>query len=240
MSKFEAAFLLPDQQTDMVLSIGSNAAGFTKIIIPLSYTPVAAESTVHTGPSPSSKPEPPVEPLPSVSPSPEPSQMPETGMKTGYQSCAKDSACVMAAYSDLDRSSWYHNGVHFALENGIMNGVREEVFNPNSPTSRAMIVTMLYRLEGEPKSEDAVTFKDVPSDTWYTEAVRWAASEHIVDGYSEERFAPNDNVTREQLATILWRYAKYKGTDKIPASEINLGIYIVTTANSKSRGILAF
>ena len=132
----------------------------------------------------------------------------------------------MAAYEDLDCVAWYHDGVHFALENGIMNGVSDQMFAPSSSTSRAMIVTMLWRMEGEPVVNDTMRFADVPYDTWYTEAVRWAASEHIVDGYSAERFAPNDNVSREQLATILWRYAKYKGTDKIPASKINLGIYL--------------
>ena len=186
---FEAVFKLPDSQTNMLLNIGSNAEGFTKQSIPLSYTPKAEENP-------------------------------------DYRDCPKDFSCVMAAYSDLDRRSWYHDGVHFALENGVMNGVGDGQFNPNGPTSRAMIVTMLWRLEGEPVVSDTMRFADVPSDTWYTEAVRWAASEHIVDGYSTERFAPNDNVSREQLATILWRYAKYKGMDHSTTGKVNLGIYL--------------
>ena len=163
---------------------------------------------------------------PTPEPEPKPSPEPETERKTGFKDCPGDSGCVMAAYEDLDCVAWYHDGVHFALENGIMNGVSDQMFAPSSSTSRAMIVTMLWRMEDEPAVDYDMTFSDVSSDSWYTEAIRWAAYEHIVDGYSADRFAPNDNVSREQLATILWRYAKYKGTDKIPASKINLGIYI--------------
>ena len=193
---FTVTFLLPEQQTDMLLSIGSNAEGFTKQSIPLSYTPKAEAG--HG----------------------------EPGMKTGYLDCLRDSSCVMAAYSDLDRSAWYHDGVHFALENRVMYGVSDQTFDPNHATSRAMIVTMLWRMEGAPESDCEMTFADVPADTWYTEAVRWAASAHIVEGYSTKRFAPNDNVSREQLATILWRYARYKGTDKNTTGKTNLGIFI--------------
>ena len=186
---FEVAFLLPDSQTNMLLSIGSNAEDFTKQSIPLSY-------------------------------------MPEAEGNPDYRDCPKDFSCVMADYSDLDPDGWYHDGVHYVLENQIMNGVGGYRFDPGGPTSRAMIVTMLWRVEGEPKSGDTMTFRDVPEGLWYTEAVRWAASEHIVDGYSTERFAPNDNVSREQLATILWRYAKYQGTDLSTTGKVNLGIYL--------------
>ena len=186
----------------------------------------APEPTPDPEPSGEPQPQPSSKPSPSPEPEPKPSPEPETEWKTGFKDCPGDGGCVMAAYEDLDCVAWYHDGVHFALENGIMNGVSDQMFAPNSSTSRAMIVTMLWRMEGEPVVNDTTRFADVPSDTWYTEAVRWAASERIVDGYSAERFAPNDNVSREQLATILWRYAKYKGTDKIPASKINLGIYL--------------
>ena len=74
-----------------------------------------------------------------------------------------------------------------------------------------MFVTVLYRMEGEPKSDYAMTFKDVPENTWYTEAVRWAAENGIVNGFDEETFGPNNQLTREQLATILCRYANWKG-----------------------------
>ena len=145
---------------------------------------------------------------------------------TDYAVCPKDSSCVMAAYADLDPGAWYHDGVHYALDNRIMNGVGDQLFSPNSPASRAMIVTMLWRMEGSPAGSTDLTFADVSADAWYADAIRWAASQHNVDGYSAERFAPNDPVSREQLATILWRYAKYKSTDKAAANKINLGIFI--------------
>ena len=127
--------------------------------------------------------------------------------------CPRDESCPMAAFTDLNRDAWYHDGVHWALENGVMNGVGSDKFDPSGVTSRAMVVTMLYRMEGEPKSEQAMSFKDVADGKWYTEAVRWAAENGIVTGYSAEAFGPNDTVTREQIVTILLRYAKYKGID---------------------------
>jgi len=131
--------------------------------------------------------------------------------KTLPEACMKDDTCPMTTFTDLDKSSWYHDGIHWALENNIMSGYGGGLFGPNDATSRAMIVTMLWRMEGEPVVNYAMRFADVPSDTWYTEAVRWATSEKIVEGYSTDSFGPNDSVTREQLATILYRCAKTKG-----------------------------
>lgn len=117
----------------------------------------------------------------------------------------------MAAYADLDRESWYHDGVHWALENKVMNGYSEEKFAPDDTTSRAMIVTMLHRMEGAPAVAYDMTFTDVEDGQWYTEAIRWAAANGIVAGYSEETFDPTGTLTREQLATILYRYVRTKG-----------------------------
>ena len=99
----------------------------------------------------------------------------------------------------------------YALRKGIMNGMGDGFFGPNIPTSRAMIVTMLYRMEKEPAVTGALSFRDVPGGQWYTDAIRWATANGIVNGYSDTAFGPNDNVSREQLATILYRYARYKG-----------------------------
>ena len=117
--------------------------------------------------------------------------------------CPKDNTCPMAAFADLDRACWYHDGVHWALENGIMGGTGAGRFDPDAATTRAMIVTMLYRLEGEPASGYRMTFLDVPEGQWYTEAIRWAAEHGIVNGYSADAFGPSDELTREQLVTIL-------------------------------------
>ena len=89
-----------------------------------------------------------------------------------------------------------------------------------------MLVTMLWRMEGEPRSDHAMDFADVPESQWYAGAVRWAAANGIVGGYSAERFGPDDSVSREQLAVILWRYARYKGIDAPPDNKVDLGVFI--------------
>ena len=94
-----------------------------------------------------------------------------------------------------------------------MNGTGENTFEPLTSTSRAMIVTILWRMEGSPQVDSNATFKDVPDGQWYTDAVRWAAAKGIVTGYNEEAFGPADSVTREQIVTILYRYAQFKGID---------------------------
>ena len=127
--------------------------------------------------------------------------------------CAKDDNCPMSAFSDLDMNRWYHDGVHWALENGFMNGLGDGKFGPDDNTNRAMIVTMLHRLEGTPNVGNELTFTDVKDGEWYSEAIRWAAANGIVGGYGDGRFGPEDTLTREQLAVILCRYARYKGID---------------------------
>ena len=132
---------------------------------------------------------------------------------TRISACARDESCPMSAFTDLDLNAWYHDGIHWALDYSVMNGVGGGLFDPNGDTSRAMIVTMLYRMEGEPKSDYAMTFADVAEGQWYTEAVRWAAENGIVTGYDADSFGPSDKLTREQLATILCRYARYKDVE---------------------------
>jgi len=147
------------------------------------------------------------------------------GSEPGYAVCGRDDACPMAAFTDLDAAAWYHDGVHYALENGVMNGVGDGAFKPADPTSRAMIVTMLWRLEGSPEAEQA-TFGDVPENAWYAMAVNWAAAAQIVEGHSPERFAPDEPVSREQLGVILWRYAVYKGMNALNTEPVRLGVFL--------------
>lgn len=113
----------------------------------------------------------------------------------------------------MDQSAWYHEAVDYAVENGLMNGVAADKFQPNGVTTRAMLVTILYRLEKEPAVSGKNPFADVKSDQWYTDAVIWAASNGIVKGYGNGKFGPADTLTREQFAAILHRYAAYKGYD---------------------------
>ena len=129
-----------------------------------------------------------------------------------YASCAKDSACPMSKFTDASPTAWYHDGVHYVLDEGIMQGVSEDSFAPDSTTTRAMIVTMLWRMEGEPEAQPA-GFADTEDGSWYADAVNWAADKGIVKGYDAKTFGPKDPVTREQIAAILYRYAQYKGAD---------------------------
>ena len=116
-------------------------------------------------------------------------------------------------FTDVAADAWYHDAVAYVYDNGMMNGVTENTFAPNATTTRGMIVTMLHRLEGEPGVNYLLPFGDVAEGLWYTEAVRWAASEGIVNGVSDTSYAPDNAITREQMAAILYRYAQYKGYD---------------------------
>ncbi len=127
--------------------------------------------------------------------------------------CDGGTSCPLHSCTDLVPDAWYHDGIHYCLEHGLMEGTGPNTFAPKMTTSRAMIVTVLWRLEGKPVVNYAMDFDDVAADQWYTEAVRWAASEGIVEGYGDGRFDPLGEITREQTVTILWRYAKYKGVD---------------------------
>lgn len=128
-------------------------------------------------------------------------------------------------FGDVDDGDWFAGAVRFVYESGMMNGVSETDFAPHATTSRSMIVTILYRLEGEPVVDDAMDFNDVAGDAYYAEAVRWAASEGIVGGYGGGLFGSDDAVTREQLAVILYRYAVYKGYDVSIGEDTNILSY---------------
>lgn len=130
--------------------------------------------------------------------------------------------CPSAQFTDVDQNAWYHEAVDYAIEHGLMQGVGNNTFDPNGTTTRAQIVTILWRLEGEPAPAGANPFADVKADSWYADAVVWAAEEAIVNGYGDGSFAPNNNVTREQLAAILYRYAQYKGYDVSAGENTNI------------------
>ena len=116
-------------------------------------------------------------------------------------------------FIDVAANAWYYDAVAYAYENGLMSGTASNLFSPNATTTRGMIVTMLYRLEGEPRVSGTSTFDDVADGVYYTDAVIWANANGIVTGYDETTFGPNDAITREQMAAILYRYAQYKGYD---------------------------
>lgn len=127
--------------------------------------------------------------------------------------CPKDSTCPLSKFSDLNISAWYHDGVHFCLEKGFMSGYENGTFKPDEYTSRAMVVSILWHMEGCPVVNYDMKFKDVKEGNWYLEAIRWASAEKVVNGYDENYFGPDDLVTREQMVLILWNYSKHKGYD---------------------------
>lgn len=129
--------------------------------------------------------------------------------------------CPSEPYTDVDTSLWYHEGIDYVIENGIMNGISENQFAPDMTTTRAMIVTILHRLDGAQEVDTASTFKDVEANSWYEAAVNWAAANDIVKGYDEDTFGPNDVITREQMAAILFRYAKYNGMENLRFADLS-------------------
>ncbi len=116
--------------------------------------------------------------------------------------------CPAEKFTDVDTKQWYHEGICYVIRNGLMNGKSETVFAPTANLTRAELVTVLYRMAGSPSVEDLEhPFADVADDTWYTDAVIWAYNAEVVKGISNTAFAPNANITREQIAAILYRYA---------------------------------
>ena len=116
-------------------------------------------------------------------------------------------------FSDVSITDWFYQSVVYAQQKKLMNGVSATEFAPNQELSRAMLVTILYRLEGSPSVYYSAGYIDVENGTWYTEPISWAKSIGVVQGYSDELFGTNDDITREQFATILYNYAGYKGID---------------------------
>ena len=146
----------------------------------------------------------------------------ELDSSVAYTVCAKDDSCPLGAFGDLTAAAWYHDGVHYCLENGLMRGASGGKFLPDGSTTRAQLVTILWRLEGSPETTGAVRFNDTAGGAWYTEAVRWAAGCGVVKGYDNGCFGPNDAVTREQMAAILYRYAQHKGYDVSAGEDTNI------------------
>ena len=122
-------------------------------------------------------------------------------------------ASHLAGFTDVLTTDWFYEPVCFVYENKLMQGVSNIEFAPNMPVTRAMFVTVLYRMEGEPEVTNENVFTDVKSGEYYEKAVIWAQGNEIVKGISETEYAPNTNITREQMAAIIYRYANFKGID---------------------------
>ena len=125
-----------------------------------------------------------------------------------------------STFADISANDWYYDAVKFVYENGLMQGT-EKGFEPDTGMTRAMLVTVLYNLENPEKTDAQNTFSDVKNGEWYTDAVIWAKENGIINGISETEFAPNKNITREQLVTVMYRYAKLKRTNMNSLSELS-------------------
>lgn len=133
-------------------------------------------------------------------------------------------ASAASGFSDVPSGSWYEQAVIWATNKGITTGIGDGKFGPNLYVSRGQVVTMLWRMEGGPKASGNGGFTDVKTGTWYTEAVVWAAKNSIVNGYPGNLFVPDRKISRQELVTILFRYAKYKNKNvKVPNT--NLSVY---------------
>lgn len=124
-------------------------------------------------------------------------------------------------FADVEENAWYEEAVLYAVENNLLTGISDTEFAPDEGMTRAMLVTVLYRLENPEEKERTHSFADVTDGEWYEEAVAWASESGIVNGVSETEFAPNDHITREQIACIIYRYAKMKGYGAEKFSELS-------------------
>jgi len=138
-------------------------------------------------------------------------------------------------FTDVSASDWFYQYVAYVNQNSLMNGTSNTTFEPNSKLTRAMLVTILYQLESNPYVLNTSSFGDVAGGTWYSGPVAWAAANGIISGYTNGNFGPNDSITREQMASILYRYAIYKGYDVSAAAELTN----FTDADSTSSWALA-
>ena len=121
--------------------------------------------------------------------------------------CPRDKSCPLWNYIDASTTAWYHDGVHYCIENGLMTGYGSGKFAPNDTLTRGMLAQILYNKAGHPTVAGNSPFDDVSSGKWYTNAISWAAEKDIVNGYGDRKFGPDDSITREQIVAMLWRYA---------------------------------
>ena len=128
-------------------------------------------------------------------------------------------------FTDLAAGAWYEDSVAYVYRHDLMSGFSEDTFGPNAALSRAQLCQILYNMEGRPAVTGSGSFSDLADGAWYTDAVTWAASKGIVDGYGGGLFGPDDNITREQLASILYRYAQARGDDVSVGEDTNILSY---------------
>lgn len=150
--------------------------------------------------------------------------MPASAVTVGVSYAKADETPSKTKFNDVSANDWFASAVDYVTGKGMMNGTADNTFSPKANTTRGMVVTVLYRLENQP-STSAASFTDVASGAYYANAVAWANANGIVSGYGSGKFGPNDKVTREQLAAILYRYAQYKKYDVSVGEDTNILSY---------------
>ena len=153
------------------------------------------------------------------------STRPITGIVSGITSSSNVDDTWENPFTDVLENDWFYENVEYIVENGLFNGTSATIFAPNGLITRAMMVTVLYRAEGEPDVTGEATFTDVDANAYYAKAVVWGQQNGIIRGYSETEFAPDQNIIREQIAAIMHRYAQYKGYDVSVGETTNILSY---------------
>lgn len=148
-----------------------------------------------------------------------------TTVYAGWKAIKENPSTGAFPFVDVDTDDWFFEDMAYVYDNGLMNGTSATTFAPNITTTRGMIVTILYRLENEPAVSGSLPFDDVKPGSYYENAIMWAAENSIVNGYGNSLFGPDDLITREQMAAILWRYAKYAGYDVSIGEDTNILSY---------------
>ena len=139
--------------------------------------------------------------------------------------CNGGANCPSARFTDVDPTRWYHEGLDYVVEHGLMNGITGNLFAPNEPVTRGMVMTVLYRMAGTPQGTWTSPYTDVAADRYFSEAVAWATEAGIATGYPGGVFRPDQPVTRQELATFLWRYAQDAGMDTTVSEDASLKGY---------------
>ena len=132
-----------------------------------------------------------------------------------------DYATWINPFKDVKEGDWFYEGVKFANQNGLFNGTSADLFSPNDPMTRAMLVTVLWRLDGKTAPKAAATYSDIDAKAYYADAVAWASENGVVNGVGNNKFDPEGKVTREQIAAILFRYTEMKGADTSKRADLN-------------------
>lgn len=145
----------------------------------------------------------------------------ETVSGSSADSSGIEPGCPTAQFTDMDHNGWYHSFIDYVVQNGLMSGTSATTFSPEGTVTRAMVAQTLYAMAGKPAGAGNAGFRDVSPTAWYADAVNWCAGSGVVSGYEDRTFRPDENITREQLATMFRAYARSRGADVTAAADLS-------------------